>query len=264
MLSFINDFQGVLSEGISSLDDTLPLPPALADRLVFNDGQEYILTLADSLALADRTMVEIVRVSDGCAIQRGQEGTIAQDWPAGTPVMCAITAGTLTDILSRLEALESSPPPPPPPPPGELLSFIAETYIEEWEESTETISEYRAAARDGPAITLGEYSGTLKLFMASKRTPKISGADSPDKMRIEFYVETGGYLDATGFSVEVQIAGHPSVTISSFESYSEGDGFAVVWGETSLPMGTLPDAYVAGGSMELYGNVTGVLIPDLD
>lgn len=262
MLSFINDFQGVLSEGISSLDDTLPLPPPLADRLVFNDGQEYILTLADSLTLADRTMVEIVRVSDGYAIQRGLEGTTAQDWPAGTPVMCAITAGTLTDILSRLEALESSPPPPPPPP-GELLSFIAETYIEEWVDSTETISEYYAAAGDGPAITLGEYSGTLKMFMARQRTPKSSGVNSPDKMRIEFYVETGGYLDATGFSVEIQIAGHPSVTINSFQSYSEG-GFAVVWGETSLPTGTLPDAYVAGGSMELYVNVTGVLIPDLE
>lgn len=98
MLSFINDFQATIAGDLAGSDTELPLSPADIARLDFSGGQEYLLTLADSLDPSARTMTEIVRVSAGLAIERGQEGTTPHSWPAGTPVMCSITAGGLAEI----------------------------------------------------------------------------------------------------------------------------------------------------------------------
>lgn len=72
--------------------------------LALPDGS-YRLTLSDAL----RTRWEIVdaSVSGGAAtLVRGLEGTAPQDWPGGSVIYCAVTAGQLNDLLARLNALD--------------------------------------------------------------------------------------------------------------------------------------------------------------
>jgi len=134
MLSFINDFQATIAGDLSDSDIELPLSPADISRLDFSGGQEYLLTLADSLDPSARTMTEIVRVSAGLAIERGQEGTTPHSWPAGTPVMCSITAGGLAEIASPSSGpappvVADTPPDRPPLLPGELWVTPQRAYI---------------------------------------------------------------------------------------------------------------------------------------
>lgn len=59
------------------------------------DG-EYRLTLADSAAGATRWEIVDATVEGGAAtLTRAREGTADQDWPSGSVIYCALTAGTL-------------------------------------------------------------------------------------------------------------------------------------------------------------------------
>ncbi|SDS21709.1 hypothetical protein SAMN05216421_1117 [Halopseudomonas xinjiangensis] len=100
MLRFINDFQVSLNGPLDAAGTVLPLAAADAARLDLASGGEYLLTLTDNLDATQRTAVEIVRVSDGLAIQRGLEGTAARAWGSGALVMCSITAGGLAEVAS--------------------------------------------------------------------------------------------------------------------------------------------------------------------
>lgn len=89
-IAFINNFSTTLAANLHSSGVTLPLPADAAERLDFSDGQHYLLTIAGD----DRS--EIVLVTEGLAIERGQEGTQPPAvWPEGTTVFCGVTAGGL-------------------------------------------------------------------------------------------------------------------------------------------------------------------------
>lgn len=97
-MQFINNWSRpvTLAAGADSLALDLP------------DG-EYRLTLADSQFSASAWEIIGAQVSGGTAsISRGLEGTAVQDWPAGSVIYCAITAGGLNEILGRLANLEQN------------------------------------------------------------------------------------------------------------------------------------------------------------
>lgn len=98
MLRFINDFQITLDGQLTAVGTVLPISGTNAAKLDLTGDGEYLLTLSDSLIFAERTAMEIVRVSSGLALERGQEGTTAQLWESGTFVICAVTAGGLAEI----------------------------------------------------------------------------------------------------------------------------------------------------------------------
>lgn len=99
-MNFINNWSQpvTLATGATSLALDLP------------DG-EYRLTLADSPFMQTRWEIVGASVAAGTAtLARGLEGTADQDWPEGSFIYCALTAGVLRDLFARLEALESPAP----------------------------------------------------------------------------------------------------------------------------------------------------------
>lgn len=104
-MNYINNWITTLTAPLSDTDTVLPIDPVSASRLDLAGA--YRLTLVNSLNPLEQTQIEIVDVSAGLALSRAKEGTVAQSWPAGTVVYCAITAGQLTDLQSRIVALEN-------------------------------------------------------------------------------------------------------------------------------------------------------------
>ena len=91
---FVNNYREPIELAWGATTAALSLP----------DG-EYRLTLTN----ADGNAWEIVdaTVASGTAtLVRGLEGTAVQEWPAGSSIYCAVTAGQLNDLLARVEALE--------------------------------------------------------------------------------------------------------------------------------------------------------------
>ncbi|HBT56719.1 MAG TPA: hypothetical protein DEA92_06200 [Pseudomonas sp.] len=96
MLKFVDNYLQplTLAEGATAASLTLP------------DG-EYVLTVADSQSAATRwEIVRAVVTSGEAVLTRGQQGTTDQPWSAGSIIYCALTAGTLYDIISRLTTVE--------------------------------------------------------------------------------------------------------------------------------------------------------------
>lgn len=106
-MNYINNWITKLSAPLSAGDTLLPIPPSAAARLTLTDGGKYWLTLVNSLNPLEQTQWEIVEVSVGLSLLRERDGTEAQDWPAETLIYCALTAGQLTALQSRIEALEA-------------------------------------------------------------------------------------------------------------------------------------------------------------
>ncbi|SHM76442.1 hypothetical protein [Phytopseudomonas punonensis] len=96
-MNFVNNWFQVVA---------LPLG-ATTLALDLEDG-DYQFTLTDDAAAATRWEIVTAEVLSGNAtLVRGQEGTVAQSWPAGSVIYNSVTAGTLNTIDSRLAALES-------------------------------------------------------------------------------------------------------------------------------------------------------------
>lgn len=97
-MQFINNWSRAvtLAPGVTSLAMDLP------------DG-EYRLTLADSQFTPTRWEIVGATVAAGTAtLTRGLEGTTDQDWPTDSVIYCAVTAGLLADLFSRLTLAEGS------------------------------------------------------------------------------------------------------------------------------------------------------------
>lgn len=95
MQNFINNWRAdiELAEGVTTLVVDLP------------DGT-YLLTIANSAASASRwEIVQAVVVEGVATLTRAREGTIDQDWPAGSVVYLDVTAGFLNGLLSQIAAL---------------------------------------------------------------------------------------------------------------------------------------------------------------
>ena len=109
-MKYINNWITTLTAPLAAGGTVLPVDPASAGKLDLSGT--YRLTLTNSTNPILQTQIEIVDVSTGLALSRAKEGTVAQSWPTGTVVYCAITAGQLTDLQSRIVALENAEPPP--------------------------------------------------------------------------------------------------------------------------------------------------------
>lgn len=115
-MNFINNWRQQMALAMAATSVSLDLP----------DGQ-YVLTMSDGLG-ASATQWEYIRatVTAGEAVlEREQEGSDAQEWPAGSWIYCSVTAGVLAEMVAqlaaqagliellseRVAALEGAPPP---------------------------------------------------------------------------------------------------------------------------------------------------------
>ncbi|GLK88326.1 hypothetical protein [Pseudomonas turukhanskensis] len=66
------------------------------------DG-EYTLTFTDSATAPTRWEIVFAVLAGGTAtLQRAQEGTTDQEWPAGSIAYCSVTAGVLLEVFDKL------------------------------------------------------------------------------------------------------------------------------------------------------------------
>lgn len=96
MWSFINNWQREIELSAGANSVALDLP----------DG-DYLLVISDALGAA-ATVWEVVRalvVSGTASLTRGQEGTTAEDWEAGSFIYCSLTAGQLTQLYETTAGL---------------------------------------------------------------------------------------------------------------------------------------------------------------
>lgn len=92
-MNYVNFWKREITLVASAETATLDLP----------DGT-YVLVISDALGAA-ASAHEVIRadVASGTAtLQRGQEGTEAQSWPAGSIIYCALTAGQLARLGAPL------------------------------------------------------------------------------------------------------------------------------------------------------------------
>jgi len=89
-MNFVNNWSQSITLASGATSCTLGLP----------DGV-YRLTLADSGTKATGWEIVAATVSSGTAtLIRGQEGTSAREWKAGSVIYCALTAGLLGDLFA--------------------------------------------------------------------------------------------------------------------------------------------------------------------
>ena len=91
-MDFINNWQRPIVLPIDAVSAAIELP----------DGT-FRLTVTDSLSSPTRWEVLTATVASGVAsLARGAESTSAQEWPDGSAIYCAITAGVLGDFTQEL------------------------------------------------------------------------------------------------------------------------------------------------------------------
>lgn len=93
-MRYVNNYREAIELAAGATNAALSLP----------DG-EYRLTLTS--AEGDRwEIVDAVVTAGAATLTRAQEGTADQDWPAGSSIYCAVTAGQLNDLLAHIDDLE--------------------------------------------------------------------------------------------------------------------------------------------------------------
>ncbi|MCZ9677400.1 hypothetical protein, partial [Pseudomonas aeruginosa] len=80
-----------------------------AALLPLSDGSWVLLTLADDAGAQHEIVKATARAGGVVTIERAQEGTTGGNWPAGTAIYAAVTAGDLMMLQARIQALESDP-----------------------------------------------------------------------------------------------------------------------------------------------------------
>lgn len=106
-MNYINNWITQITAPLSAGATVLPISPVAASRLDLSGTNHYWLTLTNSTNPLEQTQWEIVEVSAGLSLVRGRDGTAAQSWAADTVIYCALTAGQLTDLQTRITALEA-------------------------------------------------------------------------------------------------------------------------------------------------------------
>lgn len=95
---YVNNWLTRLEQQLAADAVTLPVPSGALAKLDLTGGGEYTLSVTNTLEPEAQT-VEIMRLTaDG--LIRAQEGTMAQDWPAGSFVYHALTAAQI-EALSQ-------------------------------------------------------------------------------------------------------------------------------------------------------------------
>lgn len=121
-MRFLNFFIAELAAPLTAAADELPINEAALARFDLTGGEHYVLVLVGSLNPMEQGSGEVVHLRDlgaGPRLLRGQEGSVAREWPAGAYVYCAVTAGVLNSMM------------PTPSPSGAYLSrefFVEQIY----------------------------------------------------------------------------------------------------------------------------------------
>lgn len=98
MQKFFNNWTTTLSSALAADGYQIGVPSALSDKLVIGDRDYCLLTLLSDTA-AEVVKVNYVESGILYVDSRGVESTTPIAWPAGSRIMCSITAGTLQDLL---------------------------------------------------------------------------------------------------------------------------------------------------------------------
>lgn len=114
MQLFLNNWASRLAGPLASSALTLQIPTEDASRLVgLGTGDHYLLTLIAVDGAGVETAHEIVRVTGVAGsvltIVRGQEGTVAADWPISTPIKARYTAGAAAALGAHEQAADPHP-----------------------------------------------------------------------------------------------------------------------------------------------------------
>lgn len=103
---FINNWSTTISAALSASATSMTVTSAAG--LSLTSGEVYRLTIQN----ADASLFELVDVtaisSNTLTIERGKEGTTAQEWPIGSTVLCGITAERAYNLESRKTVTSST------------------------------------------------------------------------------------------------------------------------------------------------------------
>lgn len=116
-LRWLNNLSGKTNTALEASDQAAPegwLPPGISSRL--EAGKTYVMTLSGDYG------TEIVGVTDS-GLVRGLEGTTPKQWPAGSNIFQAITAGQIFYLMSRISE------PDPDPEPGGTHTLTVGSYV---------------------------------------------------------------------------------------------------------------------------------------
>ncbi|ALY90863.1 TPA: hypothetical protein ACRNCK_004113 [Pseudomonas aeruginosa] len=105
--AWINNWKTTLSAGLSPGATSLTVPDAAAALLPLSGGSWVLLTLTDDAGAQHEVVKATARAGGAVTIERAQEGTADGNWPAGTAIYAAVTAGDLMMLQARIQALES-------------------------------------------------------------------------------------------------------------------------------------------------------------
>ncbi|MDV7963458.1 hypothetical protein R4K95_01415 [Pseudomonas aeruginosa] len=105
--AWINNWKTTLSVGLSPGALSLTVPDAAAALLPLSGGSWVLLTLTDDAGAQHEIVKATARAGGVVTIDRAQEGTSDGNWPAGTAIYAAVTAGDLMTLQARIQALES-------------------------------------------------------------------------------------------------------------------------------------------------------------
>ncbi|MBH9410471.1 hypothetical protein I5K85_20545 [Pseudomonas aeruginosa] len=105
--AWINNWKPTLSVGLAPGATSLTVPDAAAALLPLSVGSWVLLTLSDDAGAQHEIVKATTRAGGVVTIERAQEGTSDGNWPAGTAIYAAVTAGDLMTLQARIQALES-------------------------------------------------------------------------------------------------------------------------------------------------------------
>lgn len=105
MFKFANFFVTELTQVVSSGNDTLVIPVSASERLpeiVADSGHEARLILWNGQQDPEIVGCVVNDFSGQLTVTRGEEGTTARQWPAGTQVVSALTAEVINEALAAI------------------------------------------------------------------------------------------------------------------------------------------------------------------
>lgn len=104
----LNNWSAVLGEGLAADGLSLMIDTNEAALLVgLGSGDHYTITAFETLGPAEvsREIMRVTATAGGVlTVERGQEGTAARAWPAGTRVEMRLTAGVLAALIPEPSA----------------------------------------------------------------------------------------------------------------------------------------------------------------
>lgn len=106
-MRFIDNWCYALTDELPAGGAELPVSGEAITRLGLAEGDEYVLCIVSALDPLSRPALEVVRLvglDAGYELLRGEQGTDAVTWPAGSVVHCGVTAALLAELWESAQA----------------------------------------------------------------------------------------------------------------------------------------------------------------